>query len=162
MIMIGEIRDTETAEIAIQAALTGHLVLSTLHTNDSAGAVTRLVDMGLAPYKIAAAFVGAIAQRLVRSICPECRTLYNPTKSLFDELNYTGDRERQFVRGEGCQNCFDTGFRGRTGLYEVLVGSRELRELIAENPRVDIIRDWLTEQGGTTLLVEGIRALKKG
>lgn len=162
VIMIGEIRDAETAEIAIQSALTGHLVLSTLHTNDSAGAVTRLVDMGLAPYKIAAAFVGAIAQRLVRSICTECRTLYYPSKSLFDELNYTGDRERQFVRGEGCQNCFDTGFRGRTGLYEVLVGSRELRELISENPRVDVLRDWLTDHDGTTLLAEGIRRAEEG
>ena len=162
VIMIGEIRDAETAEIAIQAALTGHLVLSTLHTNDAAGAVTRLVDMGLAPYKIAAAFVGVVAQRLVRSVCQECRTLYYPAEAVFDELNYQGDRDRQFVRGEGCQNCFDTGFRGRTGLYEVLTGTRELRDLIADNPRVDVIRDWHAAQGGTSLLAEGIRRAEEG
>lgn len=162
VIMIGEIRDSETAEIAIQAALTGHLVLSTLHTNDAAGAVTRLVDMGMASYKIAAAFVGAIAQRLVRTICPECRTLYYPAESVFNELNYQGDRERQFVRGEGCQSCFDTGFRGRIGLYEVLMGSRELRDLISENPPVDKLRDWHVAHGGTTLLEEGLRRAEEG
>ena len=162
VIMIGEIRDGETAEIAIQAALTGHLVLSTLHTNDAAGAVTRLVDMGVAPYKIASAFVGVIAQRLVRTICPDCRTLYYPPAALFDEVNYQGNRERQFARGEGCQSCFDTGFRGRTGLYEVLAGDRELRDLIAENPRVDKLRDWHIEHGGTTLLAEGVRRAEEG
>ncbi|WP_166831139.1 GspE/PulE family protein [Thalassoroseus pseudoceratinae] len=162
VIMIGEIRDSETAEIAIQAALTGHLVLSTLHTNDAASAVMRLVDMGVAPYKIAAAFVGVVAQRLVRTVCQECRTLYYPEKTLLDELKYQGDRERQFVRGEGCQVCYDTGFRGRVGLYEVLSGTRELRDLIAENPRVDVLRDWHCKQGGRSLLEEGISRAEEG
>ncbi len=162
VIMVGEIRDGETAEIAIQAALTGHLVLSTLHTNDAAGAVTRLVDMGVVPYKIAAALVGVVAQRLVRTVCRNCRTLYYPTATQFDELRYQGNRERQFVRGEGCQTCFDTGFRGRTGLYEVLTVTRELRDLIAENPRVDAIRDWHAEHGGTSLLQEGLRRAEEG
>lgn len=162
VIMIGEIRDEETAEIAIQAALTGHLVLSTLHTNDAASAVMRLVDMGVAPYKIAAAFVGVIAQRLVRTVCQECRTLYYPEKVILDELDYRGDRERQFVRGEGCQTCYDTGFRGRIGLYEVLSGKRELRDLIAENPRVDALRDWHVKHGGRSLLEEGILRAEEG
>lgn len=162
VIMVGEIRDGETAEIAIQAALTGHLVLSTLHTNDAAGAVTRLVDMGVVPYKIAAALVGVVAQRLVRTVCRNCRTLYYPTETQFDELRYQGNRERQFVRGEGCQACFDTGFRGRTGLYEVLTVTRDLRDLIAENPRVDTIRDWHAQHGGTSILQEGLRCAEEG
>ena len=162
VIMIGEIRDAETAEIAIQAALTGHLVLSTLHTNDSAGAIARLNDMGVASYKIAAAFAGVIAQRLVRTICPECRTQYYPSSDVLQTLRYQGDARRQFVRGEGCSNCHDTGYRGRVGIYELLEGNAELRELIGSQANISQIQKWHRETNGRTLLSEGIELAESG
>jgi type II secretory ATPase GspE/PulE/Tfp pilus assembly ATPase PilB-like protein len=117
IIMVGEIRDSETANVAVQAALTGHLVLSTVHTNDSAGAVTRLLDMGVAAYKVASALVGVLAQRLVRNVCPECKTTYYPPSALLEAIHYKGDHRRSFIRGQGCLECHDTGFQGRTGIY---------------------------------------------
>jgi type IV pilus assembly protein PilB len=162
VIMVGEIRDAETAEVAIQAALTGHLVLSTLHTNDSAGAVTRLLDMGIAPFKIAAALVGVVAQRLVRTICPNCRTHYYPTAEFLQMLNYTGDTRRSFHKGEGCQQCFDTGFRGRRGVYEILMVTREMRNLIAQDLDVERLRECQRREGHRTLLEEGIRLAEEG
>jgi type II secretory ATPase GspE/PulE/Tfp pilus assembly ATPase PilB-like protein len=162
VIMVGEIRDGETAEVAVQAALTGHLVLSTLHTNDTAGAITRLLDMGLASYKIAAALAGVVAQRLVRKVCPHCRMHYYPDRALLDAVRYQGDRRRQFVRGEGCDRCHDTGFEGRIGIYEVLPAPRELRELIVADPNVERIREWHRRQGGTSLLEEGIGLAERG
>lgn len=157
VIMVGEIRDTETAQVAVQAALTGHLVLSTLHTNDSASAVTRLIDMGVAPYKLAASLIGVIAQRLVRTICPDCRTHYYPSAELLHSIHYQGDYRRSFARGAGCPKCHDTGFRGRVGIYEVLSGAAEFRRLIAEGASLDAIRAWYRSQGGRTLFEEGIR-----
>lgn len=151
VIMLGEIRDAETATVAVQAALTGHLVLSTLHTNDSSGAVTRLLDMGLAPYKIAACLVGVIAQRLVRKVCPHCRAPHYPTTELLDALAFTGDKRRSFARGEGCRECFDTGFQGRTGVYEVLAADSELRSMIARNADLDTIRATFQQRGNMTL-----------
>jgi len=109
--MVGEIRDAETAQVAVQAALTGHLVLSTLHTNDSAGAVTRLQDMNVESYKISAAVIGVIAQRLVRTICPKCRAPYYPPADFLESIRYKGDKRRSFARGEGCRECYDTGFK---------------------------------------------------
>jgi len=162
VIMIGEIRDKETAEVAIQAALTGHLVLSTLHTNDSAAAVTRLLDMGVVGYKIAASLVGVIAQRLVRNICPRCRAPYYPPSELLDMIHYQGDKRRQFTRGAGCDECHDTGFRGRTGIYEVLICNPELRELITKEASVDLIRTCHRQFGGETLLDAGIRLAENG
>ncbi len=162
VIMVGEIRDAETAEVAIQAALTGHLVLSTLHTNDSAGAVTRLLDMGVAAYKIAAALVGVIAQRLVRTICPHCRTQFYPSAEVFEILHYTGDRRRPFSKGEGCRHCYDTGCKGRIGIYEVLTVTPELREIIGNNSGLREIQDCHRRQGGTTLLQEGLRRAEEG
>ncbi len=162
VIMVGEIRDRETAEVAIQAALTGHLVLSTLHTNDSAAAVTRLVDMGVVGYKIAASLVGVIAQRLVRNICPACRNPYYPPTEILDMIHYQGDKRRQFNRGEGCTECHDTGFRGRTGIYEVLMCNPAIRELISSEAAVDTIRACHREQGGQTLLDSGIRLAESG
>jgi len=162
VVMVGEIRDAETAEVAIQAALTGHLVLSTLHTNDSASAVTRLLDMGVASYKIAAALAGVIAQRLVRTICQKCRSQYYPPAEFLEMLHYEGDKRRQFVRGEGCEECFDTGHRGRRGVYEVLVITRELRELITHGADLEAIRKCHVQQGGTFLLQEGIRVAEQG
>ena len=157
IIMIGEIRDAETAQIAVQAALTGHLVLTTLHTNDSAGAVNRLLDMEVASYKVAAALVGVVAQRLVRTVCPHCKTFHYPPAELLKTIHYEGDQRRSFVRGEGCPKCHDTGFQGRIGIYEVMVIDRELRELITEDADIDTIRDCYRRNGGRTLLEEGIR-----
>jgi type II secretory ATPase GspE/PulE/Tfp pilus assembly ATPase PilB-like protein len=157
MIMVGEIRDAETAAVAVQSALTGHLVLSTLHTNDSFSAVTRLVDMGIEPFKVAASLVGVISQRLVRKICPNCRSTYFPSAELLDMISYQGDRRRQFVRGEGCRECYDTGFRGRIGIYEVLTVNRDLRQLISHGGTLDAMRAVHQAQGGTLLLEEGVR-----
>ena len=162
VIMVGEIRDKETAEVAIQAALTGHLVLSTLHTNDSCGAVTRLLDMGIDNFKISASLVGVIAQRLLRTICPNCRTHYYPTSDYLKMLNYQGDQRRSFHRGEGCSQCYDTGFRGRRGVYEVLNVNREVRELISHEPDIERLRDAHVRNGGSTLMSEGIRMAEEG
>ncbi|MDA1054756.1 MAG: ATPase, T2SS/T4P/T4SS family [Planctomycetota bacterium] len=157
IIMVGEIRDGETAQVAVQAALTGHLVLSTLHTNDSSGAVTRLRDMDVEAFKISAAVIGVIAQRLVRTICPKCRASYYPPADFLDSIHYKGDKRRSFARGEGCRDCYDTGFRGRLGIYEVLVIAPALREMISANANVEDIRKWFRANGGSTLLDEGLR-----
>lgn len=162
IIMVGEIRDRETAEIAIQAALTGHLVLSTLHTNDSAAAVTRLIDMGIAPYKIAAALAGVLAQRLVRTICSNCRTTYYPAPELLKLINYTSERRRPFHRGEGCEKCFDTGFKGRLGIYEFFKVTAELRDQISSGASLQDLQRKHLELGGTTLLSEGIARAEEG
>ena len=162
VIMVGEIRDAETAAIAIQAALTGHLVLSTLHTNDSFSAVTRLLDMGIEPFKLSAALLGVIAQRLVRTVCPSCKTSYYPASEQLDAIRYQGDRRRQFVRGQGCRECYDTGFRGRTGIYEVFTIDREVRDLISSNASIDALRAHHCSQGSGSLLDEGIRLAEAG
>jgi len=156
VIMIGEIRDAETAQVAIQAALTGHLVLSTLHTNDSAGAITRMMDMGVESYKLAAALVGVVAQRLVRTICPHCRNSHYPSSEYLEALHYQGDHRRSFSKGEGCRECFDTGFQGRTGIYEVLPANTELRRHIVEGSPLGTIRQWSRDQGYPSLLQGGL------
>jgi type IV pilus assembly protein PilB len=161
IIMIGEIRDVATAQIAVQAALTGHLVLSTLHTNDCAGAIHRLIDMGIEPFKIAASLVGVIAQRLIRTVCPSCKSFVYAPAELLETIHFEGDRRRSFVRGEGCPRCHDTGFVGRTGIYEVMSVDRELRELIAARAGTDAIRDHYRRAGGKTLLEQGIRLAEK-
>ena len=157
IIMVGEIRDGETAQVAVQAALTGHLVLSTLHTNDRVGAVTRLQDMEVQSYKIAAAVVGVIAQRLLRTICPKCRASYYPTAEFLEAIQYKGDKRRSFARGEGCRACYDTGFKGRSGIYEVLTVVPELRQMISDGANLEEIRRWFHDSGGRTLLSEGLR-----
>jgi type IV pilus assembly protein PilB len=162
VIMVGEIRDPETASVAIQAALTGHLVLSTLHTNDSASAVTRLRDMGVESFKISAALAGVVAQRLVRTICPACKTSYYPPVEILQLIRYQGDQRRQFMHGEGCRECYDTGFRGRLGIYEVLWASRELREVITQDADIQRVRQCHLDQGGTMLLDEGLRLAEAG
>jgi len=162
VIMVGEIRDPETANVAVQAALTGHLVLSTLHTNDSAGAVTRLLDMGVASYKVAAALIGVVAQRLVRTLCPECQTTYYPPAELLKSIHYQGDYRRSFLRGQGCDACHDTGFRGRTGIYEVLVCDQQIHRLILSEAALGEIRQWYRQQGGRTLFEEALRLAEAG
>ena len=157
VIMVGEIRDAETAQVAVQAALTGHLVLSTLHTNDSVSAITRMLDMNVESYKLAAALVGVVAQRLVRTICPNCQNTYYPSAEYLQALHYEGDMRRSFSRGEGCKECFDTGFKGRTGIYEVLPANAELRRMISESASLESIRQWYRGQGLPTLLEGGLR-----
>lgn len=162
VIMVGEIRDAETAEVAIQAGLTGHLVLSTLHTNDSASAVTRLLDMGVAPFKISAALVGVIAQRLVRTVCPHCKSTYYPPAEFLEMIRYEGDQRRRFVRGEGCEKCFDTGFQGRLGIYEVLRATPALRSAVNESKSLVELQQLQRDQEQATLLTEGIKLAEEG
>ncbi len=161
VIMVGEIRDAETAKVAVQAALTGHLVLSTLHTNDSVSAITRMTDMGIESYKLAAALVGVIAQRLVRTICPHCRSSYYPSAEYLDALHYKGDKRRSFSRGLGCRECFDTGFQGRLGIYEVLPTNPELRRLIGEEATLETVRTWFRNEGLPDLLQCGLQLAEK-
>jgi len=157
VIMVGEIRDAETAQVAVQAALTGHLVLSTLHTNDSVSAITRMMDMGIESYKLAAAMVGVVAQRLVRKICPKCKGSYFPRAEFLEAMHYQGDMRRSFSKGTGCRDCFDTGFKGRTGIYEVLPANADVRRMIADQAPLETIREWFKEQNFPTLLSGGIQ-----
>jgi general secretion pathway protein E len=166
IIMVGEIRDRETAEIAIQASLTGHLVFSTLHTNDAAGAVTRLLDMGVEAFLVSSSVLAIIAQRLVRVICRECRERYHPDPSLVKEvgLERAGDTEFDgyFSRGKGCAACFQTGYRGRSGIYELLVIDDNIRSLVMSGADSNVIRRKAIEQGMTTLFRDGIIKIIKG
>ncbi|MCD6303467.1 MAG: Flp pilus assembly complex ATPase component TadA, partial [Planctomycetes bacterium] len=130
VIMVGEVRDEETARVAVQAALTGHLVLATLHTNDAPGAVARLVDMGIEPYLLAGALNGVVAQRLVRKVCTNCARPYRPESDVLRDAGLPEDDPRTFYRGTGCPNCHDSGFAGRTGIYEVMEINTEIRKLI--------------------------------
>jgi type IV pilus assembly protein PilB len=164
VIMVGEIRDLETAQIAIQASLTGHLVLSTLHTNDSAGAVTRLVDMGVEPFLIASSLEAVLAQRLVRRVCVQCRTAYTPPPELLKPLGITPENigNRQFFYGKGCPVCSQSGYRGRLGIYEWLRMTEAVRDLIGEKAATLVIRQKAIEQGMRTLRDDGLRAIFDG
>ncbi len=163
-IMVGEIRDLETAQISIQASLTGHLVLSTLHTNDAAGAITRLVDMGVEPFLIASSLEAVLAQRLVRTICSDCRTAYDPNESLIEQLDLelkdVGNKE--FFYGKGCPHCNETGYRGRMGVYEMLRMSEPLRDLVSQRSPALVIRQRALEEGMRTLRDDGLRAIYNG
>ena len=164
IIMVGEVRDTETAVIATEAALTGHLVLSTLHTNDSAGAVARLVEMGVEPYLIASALSGVLAQRLVRKICVHCKVPYAPPPEALDIAGIEVDSEEsvQFFRGEGCSQCED-GYRGRIGIYELLVVDDDMRELTLKQTPSHVIREVAIErQGMVTLKGDAIAKVLQG
>jgi type IV pilus assembly protein PilB len=141
VIMVGEIRDAETAEIAVRAALTGHLVLSTLHTNDAPGAVIRLMDIGIEPYLIASSLVGVIAQRLVRRVCPDCREEYLTNSQERDILGITDPEPLRLVKGRGCSACNKTGYRGRIGVFEILEINRDLRAIINKRVSLDEIRE---------------------
>ncbi|KPK22881.1 MAG: type II secretion system protein GspE, partial [Dehalococcoidia bacterium SG8_51_3] len=151
IIMVGEIRDRETAEIAIQASLTGHLVLSTLHTNDSPSAITRLLEMGIEPYLISSSLLASLAQRLVRTICPECKANYYPPKEVLQALGCDGDKQIKLSRGKGCSNCYDSGFKGRIGLYELFEMDEGLQSLILTNPTIDVLHEYLRKNGHGTL-----------
>jgi general secretion pathway protein E len=164
IIMVGEIRDRETAEIAIHAALTGHLVFSTLHTNDAAGAVTRLLDMGIEPYLISSSVIAIIAQRLVRLICPHCRETYHPEEESLREVGLLLEdlKEGILSRGVGCEKCLDSGYRGRTGIFELLPIDEEIRHLICNRAEAALIKKKAQEKGMITLCEDGARKVREG
>jgi general secretion pathway protein E len=164
IIMIGEIRDAETAEIAIHSALTGHLVFSTLHTNDAAGAVTRLLEMGMENYLISSSLIGIMAQRLVRVICPECKEPYTPEVGVLEELGISHDEvtKLDIFKGRGCKNCANTGFRGRKGIYELLMMNDDIRELILDKTPSNVIKEKGRSQGMKTLREAGWQKVKAG
>ncbi len=163
-IMIGEMRDKETATIGIQAALTGHLVLSTLHTNDAPGAVTRLVDMGCEPFLVSASLEGILAQRLVRTICKECKTPYEPNESILSQLGISAHElgDKQFFTGAGCDACGQSGYRGRRGLYELLNVTDPIRELITARAPSVVLKQKAVELGMNTLREDGLRNIYAG
>jgi type IV pilus assembly protein PilB len=164
IIMVGEIRDLETAQISIQAALTGHLVLSSLHTNDAPGTVTRLVDMGVEPFLISSTLVAVLGQRLVRTICKNCRTPFEPTEQQLALLGISpydlGDKV--FHYGRGCSNCNDTGYRGRMGIYELLAIGDAIRSLINDRAPTVVVRQKAVELGMVTLREDGLRCIFDG
>ncbi|MGI6751745.1 MAG: GspE/PulE family protein [Anaerovoracaceae bacterium] len=149
VIMIGEIRDSETAQIAIRASITGHLVLSTIHTNDAASSVVRLVDMGIEPYLVSSSLIGVVAQRLVRKICPRCKTSYRPSHG--DMLLLKMKEPMPLYKGEGCPTCNFTGYKGRMGIHEILVVTREIRDLVNRRATTDQIAQTAIRQGTVTL-----------
>jgi type IV pilus assembly protein PilB len=163
-IMVGEMRDKETATIAIQASLTGHLVLSTLHTNDAPGAVTRLVDMGCEPVLVAATLEAVLAQRLLRTICKSCRVPYEPSESILSQLGLSPHEigDKHFYTGRGCEDCNSSGYRGRRGLYELLDMSDPLRDLICERAPTVVIKQKAIELGMLTLREDGLRNIYDG
>jgi type IV pilus assembly protein PilB len=162
VIMVGEIRDEETARVAVQAALTGHLVLATLHTNDAPGAVARLLDMGIEPYLLSSAINGVVAQRLARSICPGCATKYYPSEQELADAGLNDRTGRAFRKGSGCQQCHDSGFQGRFGVYEVMEVTPEIRRMIHKAAPSHELRDQFRKQGGRTLREEGVQLALDG
>ena len=162
IILVGEIRDRETAETAIQASLTGHLVLSTLHTNDGPSAITRLLEMNIPPYLISSSLLASLGQRLVRTICPDCRTNYYASKGVLQELGINENKKIQLFKGKGCSACFDSGFKGRTGIYELLGLDQGLQSLILTNPTVDEIQTHLGKNGHKALNELGYEKVLEG
>ncbi len=163
VIMVGEIRDYDTAEIAIRAALTGHLVFSTLHTNDSAGAMTRLIDMSVEPFLVASSIIGIMAQRLVRTICEECKEEYQPPPAVIkrSKLLYQAGKTRVY-QGKGCLKCNQTGYRGRTTITELLVPNERIKELIVEKSATSVIKNESMKQGMRTLRQDGLAKVLRG
>ncbi len=163
-ILVGEIRDLDTAQIAIQAALTGHLVLSTLHTNDAPGAVTRLIDMGTEPFLVAASLEGVLAQRLLRTICQDCRASYEPNEALLNQLGVSSHElgDKEFFTGRGCDVCDQTGYKGRRGLFELLNMTDPIRELVTDRAPTVVIKQKAIELGMNTLREDGLRNIYDG
>jgi type IV pilus assembly protein PilB len=160
--MLGEIRDLETATIAIQAAMTGHLVLSTLHTNDAPSSVTRLINIGIEPFLVAAACNSVLAQRLVRRICNDCKHEEPVGDEIADFLTMHGINTATVMQGTGCNKCRETGYSGRHGLYEMLVLDDQIRDLIAGNPSVTELRRQCVERGMVSLREDGFRKVAEG
>ena len=162
VIMVGEIRDRETAEIAIQASLTGHLVLSTVHTNDAPGAVTRLVEMGVEPFLVSSTLIGVLAQRLVRTLCGYCKTPYVPSADQMRKLGMEPTHGLKFYRETGCSECLETGYRGRRGIYELLLVDDPVRRLILQNVDAGTIRRQAASTGMQSLMLDGVRNVLEG
>lgn len=162
VIMVGEIRDRDTAEIAIQASLTGHLVFSTVHTNDAPGAVTRLVDMHVEPFLIASSLMAVLAQRLVRTICPSCKEAFTPTKEELAELGLLASEVKFLYRGRGCDVCQKTGYLGRLGIFEMMIVDDEIRQLILKNVDSGTLKAKARENGMITLREDGADKVKRG
>jgi type IV pilus assembly protein PilB len=163
-IMVGEIRDLPTAQVAVQASLTGHVVFSTLHTNDAASSVTRLVDLGVEPFLVGAALEAVLAQRLVRRICPACRRTYQPSDELLDQLGLAREMvgDRSFSHGAGCTQCNHTGYQGRLGIFEWLPITDAIRGLVASGASTSAIQQQAIEEGMGTLRADGLRAVFAG
>ncbi len=166
IIMVGEIRESETASIAVQAALTGHLVLSTLHTNDSVGAITRLLDMGIEPYLLSSSLIGVVAQRLVRTICDSCRTGYVAGSELLQRYDFSDfadvSQNVKLSKGRGCKECYDSGYRGRAAIHEVICMTDDLQQLIVGKPNRDELTEYLARTGTRTLFQDGLRRVAAG
>jgi type IV pilus assembly protein PilB len=164
VILVGEMRDAETVSMGIQASLTGHLVFSTLHTNDAPTAITRMIDMGVPGYLVASSVVAILAQRLVRTICPKCRARYTPSEAQIHEAGLTPEQVKSatFMRGKGCNGCQKSGFRGRVGIYEMLIIDSKIREMIFANAPAQEIRKYAMSKGMTTLYQDGIDKVMKG
>ena len=162
VIMVGEVRDVETARMAIQSSLTGHLVFSTLHTNDAAGAISRLLDLGVEPYLVSSSLIAIVAQRLVRRVCPDCKKPTQPTAQQLGELGLESAPDAHFFVGEGCERCFKTGYRGRTGIYEVMLISDRIQELIYRQETAGVIKKVALEAGMQTLRMDGARKVLAG
>jgi general secretion pathway protein E len=164
IIMIGEIRDMETAAIAIQASLTGHLVLSTLHTNDAPSAITRLVDMGIEPYLLSSTILGVMAQRLVRRICPDCKVSYKPTDQELQNIGLHRDelKDDQLFKGAGCNACFGSGYRGRHGIYEIMKVDNAIKRQIVKSPDAVVLRQIALQNGMASLIKHGAYLVREG
>lgn len=162
IIMVGEIRDRETAEIATRAAITGHLVFSTLHTNDAASSITRMIDMGIEPFMMSSSVVGVIAQRLVRRLCQKCRERIEPDEYAKEALSLKEGEEIELYKAVGCEECNNTGYKGRIAVYEIMTINREIRNLIAKNENADVIKEAALRNGMKTLRINCARYVKKG
>src|SRR6185503_15593612 len=155
VVMLGEIRDAETAHIAVQASLTGHLVLSTLHTNDAPASITRLINIGVEPYLISAAVNAILAQRLVRKICAQCKEPWEPTDETKEFLALQGFQDMKFYKGKGCDRCRKTGYTGRLGIYELMIMDDAMRDIVTSNPDVNQLRKLAREKGLVSLREDG-------
>ena len=163
IILVGEMRDAETVDVAIRAALTGHLVFSTLHTNDAVGAIARLLDMDVNPSLMASTFVSIVGQRLVRKICSYCREAALPESSLLQLIGLNPlQPETTFYRGKGCLRCFQTGYRGRIGIFEILAVSAAIAQMIVQRSSAQMILRKAREEGMTTMMEDGVQKAARG
>jgi type II secretory ATPase GspE/PulE/Tfp pilus assembly ATPase PilB-like protein len=173
VIMVGEMRDHETVATGVEASLTGHLVFSTLHTNSAPETITRLLDMGMDPFNFADAILGVLAQRLVRTLCKDCKEEYHPDRKEYDNMvrQYDGDfdalgypysEDLTLLRAKGCDKCSNTGYRGRTGLHEILAGTDKMKDLIQTKAKMEVLREQAIKDGMTTLMQDGIRKVFMG
>ena len=162
VVLIGEMRDMETAEAAIQASLTGHMVFSTLHTNDAPSAYTRLIDMGVEPFLVSSTVAGVMAQRLVRTICPDCKVEYTPEKADVPTDFPQGNGQLKLFKGTGCRSCRNSGYRGRVGLYELLVATDTIRDMVIQRTNSMAIRNIALKEGMITLRMDGLRKVLQG